>query len=186
MSSASRYLLRKRKQIYDRMIRVDHAGEFGADRIYAGQMAALRRASPEKAKVVQELWDQEKAHLREFEYLLLKHRGRKSFLTPIWSAAGFALGYGSALIGHEAAMACTVAIEKVIADHYNAQIRELAADDLHAHKPLISVFSNFRDDEQHHHDTGLAHEAEKAPLYPTMSFVVENISKLAIKIAEKV
>ncbi len=110
--------LPKESQIMiDRILRVDHAGEFGADRIYAGQMAVLGKTSV--GPVIQEMWDQEKVHLKKMKELIPKYRVRPSILLPIWEVAGFALGAGTALLGKEAAMACTVAVEDVISTHYN-------------------------------------------------------------------
>ncbi|KFM76814.1 Ubiquinone biosynthesis protein COQ7-like protein, partial [Stegodyphus mimosarum] len=144
----------RRRSLQDKILRVDHAGELGANRIYAGQMAVLGRTNV--APVIKEMWDQEKEHLKKFEELLPKYRARPSFLLPIWNVAGFILGAGTALLGKESAMACTVAVEEVITDHYNNQIRELLADDPIQNKELLDILKQFRDDEQHHHDTGLA------------------------------
>ena len=185
MKNSAKYLSRHRREIYDRIIRVDHAGELGADRIYHGQMFVLRN-DPKHAPVIQEMWDQEKDHLSQFELQALKYRVRKSFLSPFWGAAGFMLGAGSAILGPKAAMACTVAVEKVITQHYNDQIRELISDDQKEHNDMIELLSKFRDDEQHHHDTGLKHDAEQAPAYQLLTNVIENTCKLAIKIAEKI
>lgn len=183
-AKSARYLARRRKEIYERIIRVDLAGELGADRIYCGQMAVLR--DHKVGPVVQEMWDQEKKHLKTFEYLALKHRAPQSMLSPFWSAAGFALGAGSALLGPQAAMACTVAVEKVICEHYEDQLRTLMADDPEFHKDMIETISEFRDDEQHHHDTGLEHDAESAPMYKLLSKVIENTCRVAIKVAERI
>lgn len=98
-SASSGYLKRRRHEIYDRIIRVNHAGELGADRIYWGQMAVLRFKDPSAAAVVQKMWDQEKDHLKAFELLALKNRTRKSYLIPFWNVGGFVLGAGSALLG---------------------------------------------------------------------------------------
>lgn len=113
----------ERRQLVDRMIRVDHAGEFGADRIYAGQMAVLGKSSV--GPIIKHMWEQEKHHLQTFERLVVKHRVRPTLLMPFWNIAGFALGAGTALLGKEGAMACTVAVEEVIGQHYNNQLREL-------------------------------------------------------------
>ncbi|KAJ8786700.1 hypothetical protein J1605_006189 [Eschrichtius robustus] len=107
----------------DRIIRVDHAGEYGANRIYAGQMAVLGRTSV--GPVIQKMWDQEKDHLKKFNELMVAFRVRPTILMPFWNVVGFALGAGTALLGKEGAMACTVAVEESIAHHYNNQIRML-------------------------------------------------------------
>lgn len=107
----------------DRIIRVDHAGELGADRIYAGQMAVL--GNTPMGKQIGHMWEQEKEHRRKFEVLINKHRVRPTVMTPIWNVAGFMLGAGTALLGEKAAMACTVAVEDIIVKHYNAQLTEI-------------------------------------------------------------
>jgi ubiquinone biosynthesis monooxygenase Coq7 len=167
------------------MIRVDHAGELGADRIYWGQMAVLGR-DPKVGPVIQEMWNQEKGHLKQFELLALKHRAPRSILSPVWSFGGFFLGAASALLGPKSAMACTVAVEKVITEHYNDQIRQLISDDPNLHAEMIETISKFRDDEQHHHDTGLEHEAEQAIAYRLFSKSIETICRISIKIAERI
>lgn len=109
--------------LVDEFLRVDHAGELGADRIYAGQMAVLGRTAV--GPTIQHMWDQEREHRREFEHLIGTYRVRPTIMTPLWHVAGFALGAGSALLGEKAAMACTVAVETVIVEHYNDQLRQL-------------------------------------------------------------
>ncbi|XP_075216730.1 ubiquinone biosynthesis protein COQ7, mitochondrial [Lycorma delicatula] len=165
------------------MIRVNHAGELGADRIYAGQMAVLGNTAV--GPKIQEMWDQEKAHKAKFEELISKYRVRPTALVPIWNVAGFVLGAGSALLGSQAAMACTVAVESVIVEHYNDQLRTLmnSQDD---NKELIEVIQKFRDDEQEHHDTGLHHGAEQAPFYKLLSETIKFGCKTAIAISKKV
>lgn len=110
----------------DEMIRVNHAGELGADRIYAGQMAVLGKGP--MGPTIQHMWDQERDHRIEFEKLINDYRVRPTVMTPFWNVAGFALGAGTALMGDKAAMACTVAVETVIVEHYNDQLRQLMED----------------------------------------------------------
>lgn len=107
----------------DEIIRINHAGELGADRIYAGQYAVLGKTSV--GPTVQHMWDQEKKHRQEFERLIQEYRVRPTVMMPIWNVAGFALGAGTALLGEKAAMACTVAVETVIVEHYNDQLRRI-------------------------------------------------------------
>lgn len=185
MNTSAKYLWRRRQQLYDRIIRVNHSGELGADRIYWGQMSVLRN-DPKIGPVVQEMWDQEKQHLKRFEKLVAKHRVRKSLLEPLWSIAGFGLGAATALMGPKAAMACTVAVEEVISKHYDNQLRQLIEDDLDEHKDLIETIKQFRDEEQHHFDTGIKLEAEKAFGYDILHTVISNGCRIAIKIAEKI
>ncbi|XP_076250182.1 ubiquinone biosynthesis protein COQ7, mitochondrial [Rhynchophorus ferrugineus] len=165
----------------DEIVRVDHAGELGADRIYAGQMAIL--GSTSKGPLIQHMWDQEKGHRAKFEELIKKHRVRPTVMTPIWNVAGFMLGAGTALLGEKAAMACTVAVETVIVEHYNDQLRTLLQDP-ETNKELMEVITKFRDEEQEHHDTGIDHGAEQAPLYQLLSNVIKTGCKTAIAISK--
>lgn len=110
----------------DEIIRVDHAGELGADRIYAGQMAILGNGP--MGPTIKHMWDQERVHRSELEKLVNEYRVRPTVMTPLWNIAGFALGAGTALMGEKAAMACTVAVETVIIEHYNDQLRQLMED----------------------------------------------------------
>jgi len=174
----------KEKAILDRMIRVDHAGEFGANVIYQGQLAVLGKTPV--GPVIQHMWDQEKEHLDTFNKLIPQYRVRPSALLPIWSVAGWALGAGTALLGKEGAMACTVAVESVIGEHYNDQIRELVELDPVKYKDLLEIIKKFRDEELEHHDTGLEHDAEKAPAYQALTEVIKVGCKGAIWVAERV
>ncbi|XP_020016017.1 NADPH-dependent 3-demethoxyubiquinone 3-hydroxylase, mitochondrial isoform X2 [Castor canadensis] len=146
------------RAIVDRIIRVDHAGEYGANRIYAGQMAVLGRSSV--GPIIQKMWDQEKEHLKKFNELMVAFRARPTVLMPLWNVVGFALGAGTALLGKEGAMACTVAVEESIANHYNNQIRTLMEEEPGKYKELLQVIKKFRDEELEHHDIGLDHDAE--------------------------
>ncbi|XP_054279322.1 5-demethoxyubiquinone hydroxylase, mitochondrial [Macrosteles quadrilineatus] len=163
------------------IIRVDHAGELGADRIYAGQMAVLGNTSV--GPKIQEMWEQEKFHKAKFEELINKYRVRPTALIPLWNIAGFALGAGTALLGPKAAMACTVAVESVIVDHYNDQLRTLM-EDPNTDKELLETIQKFRDDELEHHDTGLEHGAEQAPFYKLLSDTIKLGCKTAISISK--
>eukprot|EP00088_Acartia_fossae_P009404 TRINITY_DN14552_c0_g1_i1.p1 TRINITY_DN14552_c0_g1~~TRINITY_DN14552_c0_g1_i1.p1 ORF type:complete len:205 (+),score=24.34 TRINITY_DN14552_c0_g1_i1:38-652(+) len=168
----------------DKIIRVDHAGEYGADRIYAGQLAVLGKT--DVGPTIQHMWDQEKEHLATFNKYIPEYRVRPTALLPIWHVAGYALGAGTALLGKEAAMACTVAVESSITEHYNKQIRELSTDYPEKHEKLIATLSKFRDDEQEHHDTGLEHDAEKAPAYQLLTAAIKVGCDGAIWLTEKI
>ncbi|XP_038619867.1 5-demethoxyubiquinone hydroxylase, mitochondrial isoform X2 [Tachyglossus aculeatus] len=146
------------RAMVDRIIRVDHAGEYGANRIYAGQMAVLGRTSV--GPVIQKMWDQEKDHLKKFNDLMITFRVRPTLLMPLWNVVGFALGAGTAFLGREGAMACTVAVEESIANHYNNQIRALMEEDPEKYEELLQIIKKFRDEELEHHDTGLEYDAE--------------------------
>lgn len=163
----------------DRIIRVDHAGEYGAKRIYAGQLAVLRGHAVEQE--IRHMAAQEDVHLAEFERLMVEHGARPSALLPFWHIAGFALGAATAAIGPKAAMACTVAVESVIADHYQKQIDALPED-----STLRPTIAQFRAEEIEHHDTGLAHDAEDAPLYGLLSAVIRRGCRAAVWVAERV
>lgn len=165
----------------DEIIRVDHAGELGADQIYAGQMAILGGTS--KGPLIQHMWDQEKKHRQKFEELIPKHRARPTIMLPIWNVAGFILGASTALMGEKAAMACTVAVETVIVEHYNDQIRSLL-DDPEKNKELLETIKQFRDEEQEHHDTGIEAGAEQAPFYSTLTDIIKIGCRGAIAISK--
>ena len=165
----------------EQIIRVDHAGEYGATRIYDGQIAVFGKDS-KIGKTIQHMADQEQEHIDKFNELILEHRVRPTALLPVWNIAGFALGASTALLGEKAAMACTVAVEKVIGEHYQEQL-DLLEDD---HKDLKKTISKFRDDELEHHDIGIEHDAESAPGYKIMSKVIELGCKTAIAISKKV
>nr|CDJ86197.1 Ubiquinone biosynthesis protein COQ7 domain containing protein [Haemonchus contortus] len=173
-----------RRALLEKIIRVDHAGELGADRIYAGQMAVLQ-GSP-VASVIKKMWDEEKEHLDVMERLAAKHEVPHTIFSPIFSIAGFALGVGSALLGKEGAMACTVAVEELIGQHYNNQLKELIADDPEAHKDLLDTLTRLRDDELQHHDTGMKYNGPQAPLFDAMKFIIQTGCKGAIFIAERI
>jgi ubiquinone biosynthesis monooxygenase Coq7 len=156
------------------MIRVDQAGEYGATRIYAGQLAVLGhgRATAE----IRAMAEQERRHLAQFDTLMTARRVRPSMLSPLWHVAGYALGAATALCGERAAMACTVAVEEVIDEHYAAQAERLGADD----PELAGLIRTARDDEIAHRDAALAHGAAEAPGYELISAVVRTGSRLAI------
>lgn len=169
-----------REQLIERLIRVDHAGEFGARRIYEGQLAVLKD-HPE-AGVIRHMHEQELTHLRAFEKLMVQRRVRPSALHPIWNVAGFALGAATALMGPKAAMACTVAVEEVIDEHYRQQQAQLGADEA----DLKATIEKFRVEEVEHRDTGLEHGAEQATAYPVLSSAIKAGSRLAIWLAERI
>ncbi|KAG9305154.1 hypothetical protein G9A89_010662 [Geosiphon pyriformis] len=174
------------KSIIDAMIRVDHAGEVGADWIYRGQMAVLGKDKI-VGPVIQEMWDQEKHHLTTFDDIIARHRVRPTFLRPLWESAGFILGAGTALLGKEAAMACTEAVETVIGEHYNDQLRELIKlEKSEEIAELTQIIQKFRDDELHHLDTAVNYNAQKAPLYGPLSFIINNGCKAAIWITTRI
>lgn len=169
-----------RAQLIERIVRVDHAGEYGAVRIYEGQLAVLGRRR--SAAVIREMAAQEKAHLEAFDKLVIERRVRPTALMPLWHLAGFALGAGSALLGERAAMACTVAVEEVIDAHYAKQVAALDDDEAALRRDL----ARFRKDELDHRDTGLAHGAREAPAHAALTAVVKAGSRLAIWLSERI
>ncbi|APH56524.1 2-polyprenyl-3-methyl-6-methoxy-1,4-benzoquinol hydroxylase [Granulibacter bethesdensis] len=163
-----------------RMIRVDHAGEYGASRIYAGQLAVLRRSR--HAPTLEHMKAQEDVHRETFSRMIADRRVRPTAMLPFWHVAGFALGALTAAIGERAAMACTVAVEETIDDHYARQIEALP-DEEHELKETIACF---REEELEHRDIGLANEAELAPAYRLLSGAIKAGCRLAIAISERV
>jgi ubiquinone biosynthesis monooxygenase Coq7 len=165
------------------MIRVDQAGEFGATRIYAGQIAVMGDRGPH-SPAIRAMAEQEASHLARFDALMARRGARPTALQPFWSAAGYALGAATALMGPEAAMACTAAIEEEIDRHYTHQLDELeqAGDD----PELAGMIAEFRDDEREHRDAAIAAGAERAPGYPLLSAAIRLGCRAAIRLAERI
>lgn len=166
--------------LIERMIRVDQAGEYGARRIYEGQLAVLKHTK--SAPAIRHMHEQELRHLKYFDDLMVARGGRPTVLQPFWHIAGFALGATTALMGVRAAMACTVAVEEVIDEHYAQQTEQLGDDEAE----LKDAIEEFRLEELEHRDTGLAHGAEQAPGYEVLSAVIKSGSRLAIWLSERV
>ena len=171
-----------RKDIH-RMIRVDQAGEFGATRIYEGQLAVMGDRGPQSAEI-RHMAAQEAVHRAKFDALMAKRGVRPTALHPIWSAAGYVLGAGTALLGPEAAMACTAAVETEIDKHYSDQLDALEASG--ADPELAEMIAEFREEEREHRDAAFAHGAERAPAYPLLSGVIRLGCRIAIKVSERV
>jgi len=169
-----------RKQLLERIIRVDHAGEFGAVRIYEGQYAVLKNS--DQADTIKHMKEQEEVHRAKFEELLAERRVRPTLLSPLWSVAGFALGAGTALLGKEAAMACTEAVEEVIDEHYQHQLQQLGDDE----RELKETIQKFRDEEIEHRDIARANGAADAPGYELLTSAVKTGSKLAIWLSSRI
>lgn len=167
-------------ELIDRIIRVDHAGEYGAVRIYEGQLAVLK--DPKTVKTVEYMKLQEEVHRKKFEDLIRQRQVRPTVLTPLWHLAGFALGAGTALLGREAAMACTEAVEEVIDEHYQQQLDQLGDDE----QPLKDVIKTFRAEEIEHRDIARADGAAQAPGYELLSAAVKTGSKLAIWLSSRI
>ncbi len=166
------------------ILRVDHAGELGAVHIYRGQQAVLGKARGHERVAAQlaEMEGHEAVHLARFDALLNEHRVRPTLLAPLWRAAGFALGAGTALLGDKAAHACTEAVETVIEGHYAGQIAELAERD----PELAAELTQFRDEELAHRDQAVEEGAREAPGYGLLAAVIRTGCRAAIKISEKI
>jgi ubiquinone biosynthesis monooxygenase Coq7 len=162
-----------------RMIRVDHAGEYGAARIYAGQLAVL--GNSRKADLLRHMRDQEQVHLDTFSATIADRHVRPTALLPFWHLAGFALGAATAAMGERAAMACTVAVEETIDAHYTAQIDRLADSEA----PLRATLEKFRAEEREHRDIALANDAERAPGYRLLSAAIRAGCRIAIRLSER-
>lgn len=170
-----------RKAMTDSMIRVDQAGEYGATRIYAGQLAVLGDRHP-AARAIHHMAAQEERHRVFFDGLIAKRRVRPTILQPIWNAAGFALGAVTAAIGPEAAMACTAAVETEIDNHYGEQLDALSDSD----PELSAAIADFRAEEVEHRDHALAAGAESVIGYPVLSGLIRLGCKVAIAAAKRV
>jgi len=165
-----------------RMLRVDQAGEYGASRIYAGQLAVMGNRAPHASKIAA-MASQEEAHREKFDALMTQRGVRPTMLQPVWSVAGYGLGVATALIGPEAAMACTAAIEEEIDRHYTAQLDTLETG---PDTELTAMVREFRDDEREHRQTALDAGAERAPAYPLLSGAIRLGCRLAIRLSERI
>jgi len=163
------------------MLRVDQAGEYGATRIYAGQLAVLRRNSPE-SKLIARMAAQEQRHLDRFDQLIAERRVRPTALQPLWNVAGFALGAATALMSEKAALACTDAIETEIDKHYSQQLSELGEDD----PELASDISEFRLDELDHLETARKAGATNAFGYPLLTAAIRAGCRMAIELSKRI
>ena len=163
------------------MLRVDQAGEYGATRIYAGQLAVLRRNCPE-ARLVARMAAQEQRHLKRFNALMAERRVRPTALQPLWNVAGFALGAATALMSEEAALACTDAVETEIDRHYSQQLADLGDDD----PELAADIEEFRAEELEHRDSARAAGAANALGYPLLTAAIRASCRVAIELSKRV
>lgn len=163
------------------MLRVDQAGEYGATRIYAGQLAVLRRNCPE-AKLIARMAAQEERHLKRFNQMIAARRVRPTALQPLWNVAGFALGAATALMSEKAALACTDAVETEIDRHYQQQLDELGDDD----PELTSDIAEFHAEELEHRDTARAAGATEAIGYPILTTAIRASCRMAIELSKRI
>ena len=172
------------KKILEEIIRVDHAGERGAIKIYEGQLLALKtfKQDEELAKQIEEMKEHEKEHYEFFDQEIQKRNIKPTKLLPIWDLLGVTLGFGTAMLGKKAAMLCTASVEEVIDDHYKNQTYKLKEDE----KELKSKINKFRQDELNHKDIAYESGATKNGLYGLLDKVIKTSSSIAIKISEKI
>ena len=163
------------------MLRVDQAGEYGATRIYAGQLAVLRPNCPE-AKLIARMAAQEDRHLKRFNHLMAERRGRPTVLQPFWNVAGFALGAATALMSEKAALACTDAVETEIDRHYQQQLDDLGDDD----PELAADIAEFRAEELEHRDTAREAGAAEAIGYPVLTAAIRAGCRVAIGLSKRI
>jgi ubiquinone biosynthesis monooxygenase Coq7 len=164
-----------------RILRVDHAGEYGAKRIYDGQLAVLGRR-PGAAQQIRHMHEQELRHLKTFETLIAERRVRPTLLTPLWHVAGYALGAATALMGERAAMACTIAVEEVIDEHYRRQADGLGPEEADLKQEILA----FRKEELEHRDTAVAAGGTAIAGYAPLAAAIKAGSRLAIWLSERI
>ena len=168
----------------EEIIRVDHAGERGAIKIYEGQLLALKTIKQDNdlKDKIEEMKEQEKEHLEYFEKEIQKRKIKPTYLLPLWDVMGVALGFGTALLGKKAAMLCTASVEEVIEDHYQNQLKKLGNDEM----DLKTKIEKFKEDEVDHKNMAYESGATNKGLYSIMDKVIRTGSRIAITISEKI
>ena len=168
----------------EEIIRVDHAGERGAIKIYEGQLLALKTLKQDEGlkEIIEEMKEHEKEHLEFFEKEIQKRKIKPTYLLPLWDLMGVALGFGTALLGKKAAMLCTASVEEVIEDHYQNQLKKLGSDE----KNLKAKIEKFKSDEVDHKNIAYESGATNKGLYSIMDKVIRTSSRVAIAISEKI
>ena len=176
--------MKKSNNRVEEFIRVDHAGERGAVKIYEGQLLALNTLVKDEnlKKVIEEMKVHEKEHCEFFENEIKKRKIKPTKFLPLWDLLGVGLGFGSTLLGKKAAMLCTASVEEVIEKHYLDQINQLGNEEKELKKKIIK----FREDELHHKDIAYEKGATKKGLYSIMDKIIKAGSKVAINISEKI
>jgi len=176
--------MKSSKSKVEEFIRVDHAGERGAVKIYEGQLLALNTfvKDDDLKKMIEEMKVHEKEHCEFFEKEIKKRNIKPTKFLPLWDLLGVGLGFGSTLLGKKAAMLCTASVEEVIDEHYQNQINQLGSDEKDLKKKIIK----FREDELHHKDIAYEEGATKSGLYSIMDKIIKTGSKIAINISEKI
>jgi len=172
------------QKILEEIIRVDHAGERGAIKIYEGQLLALSTIKQDKnlKKIIEEMKEHEKEHLEYFEKEIQKRKMKPSYLLPLWDLMGVSLGFGSALLGKKATLLCTASVEEVIEDHYENQLGKIGEDE----KDLKTKIEKFKGDEVNHKNIAYESGASRTGIYSIMDKIIRTGSKIAITISEKI
>ena len=172
------------KKTLEEIIRVDHAGERGAIKIYEGQLLALKTIKQDEnlKVIIEDMKEHEKEHLEYFEKEIKKRKIKPTYLLPLWDVMGVALGFGTAMLGKKATMLCTASVEEVIEDHYQNQIEKLGNDE----KDLKAKIEKFRNDEIDHKNTAYETGATNKGFYYLMDKIIKTSSKIAITISEKI
>ena len=176
--------MKKKNNIVEEFIRVDHAGERGAVKIYEGQLLALNTFVKDEnlKKIIEEMKVHEKEHCNFFENEIKKRKIKPTKFLPLWDLLGVGLGFGSTILGKKAAMLCTASVEEVIDEHYQNQINQLGSDE----KDLKKKITKFREDELHHKDIAYEKGATKKGFYSILDKIIKTGSKVAINISEKI
>ena len=176
--------MKKTKKNIEEFIRVDHAGERGAIKIYEGQLLALNTLVKDEdlKQTITEMKKHEEEHCNFFENEIKKREIKPTKLLPIWDLIGLGIGFGSTILGKKAAMLCTASVEEVIDVHYKKQIDQIGVDEKKLKKKIIK----FREDELHHKNIAYDQGATKKGIYSAMDFIIKTGSKMAIKISEKI
>ena len=172
------------RKTLEEIIRVDHAGERGAIKIYEGQLLALKTIKQDEAlkDTIEEMKEQEKEHLQYFEREIQKRKIKPTYLLPLWDVMGVALGFGTVLLGKKAAMLCTASVEEVIEDHYQNQLKKIGNDEI----DLKAKIEKFKEDEVNHKNIAYETGATNKGLYSVMDKVIKTGSRIAITISEKI
>ena len=172
------------KKILEEIIRVDHAGERGAMKIYEGQLLALKTLKQDKMlkEKIEEMKEHEQEHLDYFEKEIQKRKIKPTYLLPLWDVMGVALGFGTAMLGKKAAMLCTASVEEVIEDHYQNQLKKLGNDEME----LKAKIEKFKGDEVEHKNIAYEQGATNDGIYSVMDKIIRTGSRVAIAISEKI
>ena len=172
------------QKILEEIIRVDHAGERGAIKIYEGQLLALSTIKQDKnlKKIIEEMKEHEKEHLEYFEKEIQKRNMKPTYLLPLWDLMGVSLGFGSALLGKKATLLCTASVEEVIENHYENQLGKIGEDE----KDLKTKIEKFKGDEVNHKNIAYESGASRTGIYSIMDKIIRTGSKIAITISEKI